>query len=53
MALVEATPEQMKVISRFRVPLGTAQHWAHPVISQGKLFIRHGDALMVYQISGV
>ncbi len=53
MALVEATPEQMKVISRFRVPLGTAQHWAHPVISQGRLFIRHGDALMVYQISGV
>jgi len=52
-AIVEATPEQMKVISRFRVPLGTAQHWAHPVISHGKLFIRHGDALMVYQISGV
>jgi outer membrane protein assembly factor BamB len=51
MALVEATPEQMKVISRFRVPSGTAQHWAHPVISHGKLFIRHGDALMVYQIS--
>lgn len=50
MALVEATPEKFTVISRFRVPLGTAEHWAHPVISNGKLFIRHGDALMVYDI---
>lgn len=24
--------------------------WAHPVISKGKLYIRHGDVLMVYLI---
>ena len=51
MALVEATPEKFNVISRFKVPFGTAEHWAHPVISQGKLFIRHGESLMVYNIS--
>ena len=50
MALVKGTPEQFKVISKFKVPLGTAQHWAHPVISNGKLYIRHNEALMVYNL---
>ncbi len=50
-ALAEASPEEFKIISRFKVPLGTKEHWAHPVISNGKLFVRHGDALMVYNIS--
>ncbi|MBL7971555.1 MAG: PQQ-like beta-propeller repeat protein [Prolixibacteraceae bacterium] len=50
MALAEANPEQFRIISKFKVPLGTAQHWAHPVIAGGKLYIRHNDALMVYDI---
>lgn len=50
MALAEGTPEQFRIISKFKVPLGTAQHWAHPVIAGGKLFIRHNNALMVYNI---
>ena len=50
MALAEATPDTFRVISRFRIPLGTAQHWAHPVISRGMLLVRHGEALMVYDI---
>ncbi|MBK8883167.1 MAG: PQQ-binding-like beta-propeller repeat protein [Bacteroidales bacterium] len=49
-ALVNANPVSFNVISRFKVPLGTDQHWAHPVIYQGRLYIRHGDALMVYDI---
>jgi len=51
MALADAGPNHFNIISRFKVPLGTNEHWAHPVISNGKLFIRHGDALMVYDIS--
>lgn len=27
-----------------------AKYWAHPVIKNGKLYLRHGDVLMVYQI---
>jgi outer membrane protein assembly factor BamB len=50
MALAEGTPEQFRIISKFKVPLGTAQHWAHPVIASGKLYIRHNNALMVYDI---
>jgi outer membrane protein assembly factor BamB len=29
---------------------GTGPHWAHPFISDGKLYLRHGDVLMVYNI---
>jgi len=50
MALAEGTPEQFRIISKFKVPLGKDQHWAHPVIADGKLYIRHNDALMVYDI---
>jgi len=51
MALMEANQEKFEIVSRFAVPLGTDQHWAHPVIADKKLFVRHGDALMVYDIS--
>ncbi len=50
MALVNGTPEQFSVVSKFKIPLGTAQHWAHPVIADGKLYIRHNESLMVYDI---
>ncbi len=53
MALMEANPEKFEVISRFKVPLGTNEHWAHPVIANKKLFVRHGNALMVYDIAAV
>ena len=49
-ALVEGTPEQFRIISKFKVPLGADQHWAHPVIANKKLYIRHNNALMVYDI---
>jgi len=51
MALVQADEKSFEVISQFDVPLGTNQHWSHPVINQGRLYVRHGDALMVYDIS--
>ena len=50
LALVEATPEEFKLISKIKIEMGTAQHWAHPVINNGRLFVRHGDVLMAYKI---
>jgi outer membrane protein assembly factor BamB len=50
MALAEGSPEQFRIICKFKVPLGRDQHWAHPVISDGKLYLRHNDALMVYRL---
>jgi len=50
MNLVKPNPEKFELISSFNVTLGTNQHWAHPVIHQGILYIRHGEALMAYKI---
>jgi len=50
MALVRATPEKFDLVSKFHITLGTAQHWAHPVIYRGVLYVRRGDTLMAYQI---
>ena len=35
----------------FPVTEGTKEHWAHPVVANGVLYIRHGDALMAYKVS--
>ncbi len=51
MALVKPTADGFTKVSSFEVPYGEAQHWAHPVITDGKLYIRHGGSLMVYDIS--
>ena len=48
--LVRPNHERLEVVSSFRVTLGTNEHWAHPVIHDGVLYIRHGDALMAYNI---
>jgi outer membrane protein assembly factor BamB len=51
-ALVKASPQRFDIVSSFRVTQGTGPHWAHPAISDGRLYIRHGDALMAYDIAG-
>lgn len=50
MNLIDPTGSSMKVVSKFKVEKGTQQHFAHPVIDNGVLYIRHGDALMAYEI---
>lgn len=50
-ALVDMDRDRFEIKGRFEVPLGTDQHWAHPVIKDQRMYIRHGDALMVYDIS--
>ncbi len=50
LALVKATPKEFKVESFFKIPLGTGPHWSHPVINKGILYVRHGKALMAYNI---
>jgi outer membrane protein assembly factor BamB len=50
-ALVNMDRDTFKIKGKFKVPLGTDQHWSHPVIKDKRMYIRHGDALMVYDIS--
>jgi outer membrane protein assembly factor BamB len=51
--LVKATPEGFELTSTFRIREGSGPHWAHPVIHQGRLYIRHGNALMAYNIKAI
>ncbi len=49
-SLIQATPEGLERTGSFQVSEGTDNHWAHPAIAGGRLYIRHGDALIAYDI---
>ncbi|MBN2597707.1 PQQ-binding-like beta-propeller repeat protein [Labilibaculum sp.] len=49
-ALVKADPKEFKVISSFKVPYGKGPYWAHMVINNGVLYVRHATAIMAYSI---
>lgn len=49
-ALVKPNPEKFDRISSFKIELGAGPHWAHPYIADGKMLIRHGEVLMVFDI---
>jgi len=50
LALVKPDPSGFKVVSLAKVTLGSEQHWAHPAIYDGVLYIRHGRALVAYKV---
>ena len=49
-ALVKPDPTKFDIVSEFRITKGVGPHWAHPVIVNGVLYIRHGFALMAYKV---
>ena len=51
MALVEATPESFNVKGTFNIASKTGPSWPHPVILDGKLYLRDNDVLLCYDIS--
>ena len=48
--LVDPNADKMKIVSTFKVTKGTKEHFAHPVIHNGVLYIRYGEALLAYLI---
>ena len=50
-SLVKPEENAFNVISTFTVPYGEKQHWAHLIIHDKKLYVRHGTSLMVYDIA--
>jgi len=50
LALVKADPASFGVVSETKVTLGSEQHWAHPMIYKGILYLRHGNTLIAYKI---
>ena len=55
MVLAKASPDEFEEISSFQAP-GSGDSlkpsWAHPVISDGRLYLREGDAILCYKIAG-
>ena len=49
-ALINPNPEKFEVISSFKLKGGNGPFWAHPTLSNGKMYLRHGDVLFVYKI---
>ena len=51
-ALIEATPNGLREKSRFDQPNRSDKRvWAHPVIANGKLYLRDQDLLLCYDVS--
>jgi outer membrane protein assembly factor BamB len=50
MRLVKPNPAAYEPAGQFAISGGTNEHWAHPTIANGRLYIRHGDALMAYDV---
>jgi hypothetical protein len=50
LGIMELNKAGFALKSKFRITLGSDQHWAHPVIDKGILYVRHGKSLMAYSI---
>jgi hypothetical protein len=48
--LAEATPDGYRERGRFEIPEKSRPSWAHPVVSDGRLYVRNQDLLLVYDI---
>ncbi len=55
--LSEANPDGWKEVSRFKLPEKSARHkgqvmyWTHPVVSNGRLYIRDQDLIFCFDVS--
>lgn len=50
MGLANINPKQLDVVSEFRITDGTGACFAHPSIYDGVLYVRHGSALVAYDV---
>lgn len=51
MALVEASPKGYNLKAKFKLPdKSNARSWPHPVIANGKLYIRDQDTLLCFDV---
>jgi outer membrane protein assembly factor BamB len=51
LGLIKASAEKFEVISSTKIKSGRGPHWAHPVIDKGRLYIRHGASMIVFDIN--
>ena len=50
-ALIEANPEKTKVVGSFKLPEPSGrEQWQHPVVANGRLYLRDQDKLHCYDV---
>ncbi len=52
LALVEATPDAYRLQGVFKPAFQQGKSWAHPVIVDGRLYLREQNVLMCYDLTG-
>jgi outer membrane protein assembly factor BamB len=50
MALIEATPQRYNLKGEFTIASRRGESWPHPVISDGKLYLRDQEVLLCYDV---
>ena len=48
--IAPATPAELKITGMTKITLGSDQHWAHPVLNEGILYVRHGNSVMAFGV---
>lgn len=49
--LINPDPLNMEVVSEFKIDWGTMHHFSHPVINDGKLYLRRGNVIKAFDIT--
>jgi outer membrane protein assembly factor BamB len=50
MALVDPSPAGYREHGSFQAPQRRGPSWAHPVVCDGRLYVREGDLLYCYDV---
>jgi outer membrane protein assembly factor BamB len=50
--LVNYNQGKLEITGKLKINEGTGHHFSHPVLANGKMYIRRGNALMAYNIAG-
>ncbi len=48
--LIRPNKNKPEIVSTFKITVGTKEHFSHPVIHKGVMYIRHGQVLLAYDI---
>lgn len=50
MGLISPDQGKLSLVNSFKIAEGTNEHFAHPSIREGVLYVRHGDVLLAFDI---
>ena len=48
--MAPANSNGLKITGMTKITLGSDQHWAHQVLNDGVLYVRHGNSIMAFKV---